>query len=208
MRIAVIAADGRSGQAFVAAALAAGHHVRAGIRGKNPFWPHPRLSVIQCDATNQEQVNELLRASDAVVSLIGHVRGSKRDVQTIATRTVLKAMQKRGIRRIVSLTGTGVRIKGDHPGIIDKLANLFIAKVDPNRVGDGIAHASVLQASDVDFTIVRVLKLTGGKQMGYSLSEHGPAKYLTSRREVAAAIIECLEDNRFVRMYPVVSRRK
>ncbi|MBC7512133.1 NAD(P)H-binding protein [Candidatus Saccharibacteria bacterium] len=205
MRIAVIAADGRSGQFFVEAALAAGYTVRAGIYGKNRFSSHPRLTVLQCDATNETHVAKLLHQTDAVVSLIGHVPGSERDVQTIATRTVLKVMSQRGIRRIVSLTGTGVRVPGDKPGVVDKLANLFIAKVDPNRVRDGITHAEVLKASDIDFTIVRVLKLGNGEGGRYQLTDHGPAKYLTARREVAAAILECLEDNRYIRGYPVIS---
>ena len=206
MRIAVIAADGRSGRAFVETALAAGHTVRAGIRGSSPFTPQPELEFIQCDATNEAQVDELLQASDAVVSLIGHIRGSNRNVQTIATHTVLAVMQKRGIHRIVSLTGTGVRIPKDKYGIIDILANLFIAKIDPARIQDGIAHVKVLQESDADFTIVRVLKLTGGKERPFNLSDHGPAKYLTSRTEVAKAIVECLEDNRYIRAYPVISK--
>lgn len=205
MNIAVIAADGRSGRAFVRAALAAGHHVRAGVRSKRPFGRHPGLAVITCDATDAGQVNELLRASDVVVSLIGHVPGSKADVQTQAMRTVVSVMQRRGLTRIVSLTGTGVRIRGDKPGIIDTLANFAIRTIDPNRVHDGIAHAAVLQGSGLDFTIIRVLKLGNGQARPFSLSEHGPAKMLTSRGEVARAILECLEDNRFIRQYPVIS---
>ncbi len=205
MRIAVVAADGRSGRAFVEAALAAGHYVRAGIRGRNSFSPHRHLTVIQCDATNEEQMSELLRASDAVVSLIGHVKGSDANVQTTATRTIIAGMNKRGIKRMVSLTGTGVRIQGDAPNLIDKLANAIIVRIDPNRIHDGIAHVTVLQSSDIDFTVVRVLKLTSGKLSKFSLNEHGQAKLFTSRREVAAAILDCLEDNRFLRKYPIIT---
>ncbi|MES2876392.1 MAG: NAD(P)H-binding protein [Patescibacteria group bacterium] len=209
MRIAVIAADGRSGRVFVEAALAAGHQVRAGVRSEDPFGgERANLSVVQCDATNLQQVEELLRSTDGVVSLLGHVRGSTADVQTTATRMVIEVMNRRGLKRIVSLTGTGVRIDGDKPNLIDKLANEFIVRVDPNRVHDGIAHVEVLKKSDADFTVVRVLKLsnsTGASQ--FSLTKHGPAKMFTSRQEVAVAILDCLEDNRFIRQYPVISRQ-
>lgn len=208
MRIAVIAANGRAGQAFVHAALDAGHDVRAGIRGDDPFEAHEHLTSVQCDATKPDDVAVLLRSSDAVVSLIGHIRGSSANVQTAATKTVLDEMKRRGLKRIISLTGTGVRIDGDKPGIIDKLANLFIARVDPNRVNDGIGHVKVLQTSETDFTVVRVLKLTNGRSTEFDLTEHGPAAHFTSRREVAQAIIECLEDNRFLRKYPVISQPK
>lgn len=204
----MIAADGRSGQAFVKAALEAGHQVRAGIHGKNPFFAHPNLSVIRCDATNEKQLSELLRASDAVVSLIGHVKGSKADVQTQAIRTIIAAMKRRGLTRIISLTGTGVRIAGDRPNLLDKLANAIIVRIDPDRIHDGIAHVKLLNESGLDYTVLRVLKLGNGGQGAFSLNGHGPAKPLTSRTEVAAAILDCLEDNRFVQQYPVIVRKR
>jgi len=204
MRIAVIAADGRSGQAFVKAALDSGHSVRAGVHGKNPFFAHPGLAVIRCDATDEQQVIELLRASDAVVSLIGHVKGSQADVQTRAIRTVISAMKQRGLTRIISLTGTGVRIKGDKPSLLDKLANAIIVRIDPDRIHDGIAHVKVLHGSGMDYTVLRVLKLGNGTAGKFGLNGHGPAKLLTSRTEVAAAILDCLEDNRYIRQHPVI----
>ena len=48
MKIAVIAANGRAGKAFVETALAAGHSVRAGVFGKSylepiAYLPPPKL---------------------------------------------------------------------------------------------------------------------------------------------------------------------
>jgi hypothetical protein len=207
MHIAVIAAQGRSGQAFVRAALAAGHTVRAGVGATSPFQPHTLLTTMPCDATNESEVYELTRDVDAVVSLLGHVKGSKADVQTDAMRVVIAAMKRHKITRIVSLTGTGVRRLGDTPSLIDRLANLFIATIDPNRIRDGIKHAEVLDSSGLDVTIIRVLKLGSGGVKPFGLTLHGPAKLLTSRREVAAAIVDVLENNRYIGDYPVISRR-
>ena len=206
MHIAVIAAQGRSGQEFVRAALAAGHTVRAGIGSFNPFTPHRRLTTLACDATNAEQVYELTRGVDAVVSLLGHVKGSTADVQTTAMRIVIEAMRRHKITRIVSLTGTGVRIAGDTPNLIDRMANTVIARVDPNRIHDGIAHAALLQKSGLDYTIVRVLKLGKGNAGTFTLTEHGPAKLLTPRAEVAAAIVDIVENNKFIGALPVISK--
>lgn len=206
MYIAVIAAQGRSGQSFVNAALAAGHTVRAGIGDSDPFTRHEKLETIKCDATNTEQVYELIKGVDAVVSLIGHVPGSKADVQTKAMKVTIEAMKRRKITRIVSLTGTGVRRPGDTPDLLDKLANWMIAKIDPNRISDGIEHAAVLDKSGLDVTIVRVLKLGNGNVAPFNLTDHGPAKHLTSRNEVAQAILEVVENNRFIGGYPVISK--
>lgn len=205
MTVAVIGANGRSGRAFVDAALVHGFEVRAGVhRGSMP--PRDNLTVVRCDATNQTDVESLLTGSDAIVSLIGHVRGSPAQVQTEAIRAVLAAAQSRGIKRVISLTGTGVRFPGDKLTLIDRILNLGIKFIDIARVTDGIEHAKLLQASSADWTLLRVLKLSNGKVGKFILSAHGPAKLFSSRAEVAEAIIELLDERSFVRQAPVMQK--
>lgn len=210
MKIAVIAAQGKSGRTFVSAALSAGHQVVAGIRGDDPFDPHPNLATHQCDATDSQQVESLIRGCDAVVTMIGHVPGSPRRVQTDATHVLIEAMKRQNMRRIVSLTGTGARVPGDKLTLLDRLMNFAISKIDIARISDGIEHLEVLRNSGLDFTVVRVLKLTNGLAGPFELTEHGPANVLTSRKEVALAVLDILENNRFIGMFPVISpiRRK
>jgi hypothetical protein len=205
MKIAVIAANGKSGRAFVTAALKAGHEIRSGYYGDNPFKNRPGLEALKCDATNPEHVHRLIQGCDAVVSLIGHVKGSPALVQTDAMKIIVETMQQQKIRRLISLTGTGVRMKGDNPSLLDILANRIIAFIDPERINDGIKHVEVIQASGLDWSVLRVLKLTSGAAGAFTLTDHGPAKLLTSRREVARAILKLLEQQRFIRACPVVS---
>lgn len=205
MKVAVIAANGRSGRAFVDAALDAGMQVRAGVYGQAEFAYHKNLEVVVCDATDKKQVGNLLEGVDAVVSMIGHRPGSPAWVQTDATKTILAAVRKRGIVRFISLTGTGVRFDADKPGIIDRLANMAIKMIDPERIADGVAHAELLKSSQLDWTLVRVLKLTGGRHVGkVRLNLHGPAEMLTPRRRVAAAVVQLLQDNSFIRQAPII----
>lgn len=204
MKIAVIAADGRSGRVFVETALAAGHEVRAGVYHANPFDDHPTLEVLQCDATRPENIIELIKGCDAVVSLIGHARKSNPRVQTIAIQNCLEAMRSQKIDRIVSLTGTGVRLDGDRIPMIDRVMNMAIARIDPGRISDGKSHAELLQGSDANYTIIRVLKLSDGQPSDYKLKPNGPAKLLTPRAEVAQGIMEVLENHSFVRAMPVI----
>lgn len=206
MKIAVIAASGRSGRAFVDEALAAGHEVRAGIRGQDPFKPHERLKTFQCDATDIVQVTALIERCDAVVSLIGHVKGSDPFVQTSAIRTVARAMEVAGIKRIVSLTGTGVWVEGDkHRRALDVL-NTISRWFGVKRFDDGIAHVKVLEDTPLDWTVLRVTFLTDGKPGRFGFKQHGLAKIPTPRREVALAILRLLHDNSFIHDYPVLSR--
>ena len=205
MKIAVLGASGRSGRPFVAAALAAGHAVRAGVRRKAGFTAHRLLEVVTCDATNPEDLRALCQGQDAVVSLIGHVKGSSADVQTVAMHALIPAMREAGVSRLISLTGTGVRFPGDAIDPVDWAMNVAVGIIDPARVKDGIDHVKLIQKSGLDWTVLRVLKLTGGKPGSFKLTPHGPAKWFVGRGEVAQALVEILESEEYLKQAPVLS---
>lgn len=206
MRLAVLAANGRTGRVFVEQALAAGHSVNAGVYGTSNLPAHKNLHIVQCDATNETDVTRLLRGQDAVVSFIGHVKGSPSNVQTDAMRTLIKVMKKLQIKRIVSLTGTGVRFPGDKITLVDRILNLAVGIVDPARVADGRKHMQVLQQSGLDWTVIRVLKLQNVTPKPFKLIEHGPTKWYVGREEVAQAALQVLQQNSFVRQAPIISK--
>lgn len=208
MKIAVIAADGRSGRAFIRAALSEGHTVVAGVHRSNPFGEHRRLRVLKCDATKAEDIEVLVKGADAVVSLIGHIKGSPATVQTDAMKLTIAAMKKFKIKRFVSLTGTGVRFKGDHITIYDFFLNLGVRIIDPQRIKDGIAATDLLKSSQLDWTLLRVLKLQNWKTKGFVLCENGPTRLYVNRDEVADAIVSVLEGKRFIKAAPILSRKR
>ena len=204
-KIAVIAANGRLGRAFVAKALEAGHSVRAGVRDTNDLLAHPRLEVVSCDETSTRDVMNLLKDQEVVVSAIGHVKGSTPDVQTKATNIIIQAMNELGISRYVDVTGTGVRFPGDKITLIDRFLNLGVSVVDPNRVNDGKEHQEVLKASTIHWTTIRVLKLQNVKPRPYVLKLHGPTKVYVGRDEVASAMLEVIEKDSFIQQAPIIS---
>jgi putative NADH-flavin reductase len=206
MKIAVIAASGRSGKIFVEQALAAGHSVRAGVHRTNNLTPHERLEIVSCDATNASDLTRLLGGQDAVVSLIGHVKGSPPRVQTDAMRTAVNVMQQLGLKRVVSLTGTGVRFPGDKITLVDRILNLGISTIDPARVEDGREHVQVLKQSNLDWTVIRVLKLQSTKPRPFALRAQGPTKWYVGRQEVAQSILQVLETNSFIKQAPIIGQ--
>lgn len=205
MRIAVIAANGRLGSMFVEEALAAGHSVRAGIRGTDTFTPNKNLTKVECDATDPAQLKKLFAGADVVVSALGHVKGSAADVQTVATKTIIDVMHEMGLERYVDVTGTGVRFPGDKISLVDRALNLAVSVMDPPRVQDGLDHMEVLKASDIDWTTIRVLKLQNVAPKPYELRLNGPTKWYVGRREVAKAMVEVIQDNSFIKRSPIIS---
>ena len=206
MNIAVIAANGRLGKAFVEAALAAGHTVRAGTRSQAHFEDNPHLTIIQCDATNYHEVKALVEGQDVVVSCIGHVKNSLPNVQTLATKTIIRAMEELDIKRFVALTGTGVREPGDHITLLDRFLNFSISIIDAPRISDGRSHVSVLKKSNLDWTIIRVLKLQFENNRPFKLKENGPTLLFVSRKEAARAMLEVIEKRSFIRQLPIIGR--
>ncbi len=207
MKIAVVAANGRSGQAFVEAALEAGHAVRAGVHSKSHFKSHPNLTIVQCDATDQTQLTTLLSGQAAVASFIGHTRRSDPNVQTTAIEQLVTVMQALGMTRLVSLTGTGVRSPGDKIGLVDRFLNLSIRIIDPARVKDGQHHVEILQQTDLEWTVIRVLKLQNISPKPFALRLHGPTKWFVGRREVALAVLEVLDQRSFIKQAPIICKR-
>lgn len=206
LTVAVIAANGRSGMAFVRKALEAGYKVRAGIHGVSTLPTHEHMQIVQCDATSESDIRTLLQGADVVVSLMGHGKNSPARVQTNAMKVVANVMDELGIHRIISLTGTGVRLPGDTPNLIDILANVAIKFIDKQRIADGIAHAEFLRSTDLDWTIIRVLKLCNSTRVtDIRFSLHGPAQLLSSREHVADAIIKIISENSYIRQAPILA---
>lgn len=208
MKLAVIGANGRSGRAFVQTALSEGHTVVAGVHRTNPFEESRRLTVMTCDAANPADVLKLCKGADAVVSLIGHVKGSEPDVQTKAMTITIAVMKKLGIKRFVTLTGTGVRFRGDRIPLYDRFLNLGVSLVDPARIRDGKKAIEILKDSPLDWTALRVLKLQDWKTRDVTLTEHGPTALFVNRHDVAMGIIYALEGKHFIKNAPILSKRR
>lgn len=117
----------------------------------------------------------------------------------------LQAMEQLGMRRLISLTGTGVRFPGDIITPIDKIMNVSIGLIDPARIRDGRNQVDVVRSSDVYRTFIRVLKLTNQPAGAFVLTRNGPAKTFVPIEEVAQAILQELTDKRFVHQAPIIS---
>lgn len=206
MKIAVIGANGRTGKILVELALAAGLSVTAGVHSTNNLSPHERLTVMQCDATKKSDLAKLITGQEAVVSFIGHTKDSSQHVQTEAIQALASVMEAQYIRRVVSLTGTGVRFPGDHITLIDRILNTSVNLIDPARVRDGVDHVEVLKQSSLDWTVLRVLKLQNTTPKPFALREHGPTKWYVSREEVAEAALQVLKHGTFIKQAPILSK--
>ena len=176
--IALLGATGRSGLPFTNLALQQGHILNALVRDPLKMTiQHPNLRVIKGDALDPASINKVLEGADGVVSFLGQDKASQPDLQTKATDLIISAMKTRQLRRLISVTGGGVRDAAqDKPGFMDNMI-VFIMKNlagsgARNALADGITHAELIKNSGLDWTIVRGPMLTddparGAYQVGY-----------------------------------------
>jgi uncharacterized protein YbjT (DUF2867 family) len=143
-KVAVLGGTGRVGHVVVEEALDAGHSVRMLVRGPDTGPARERLEVVRGDATDPGAVERLVRGCDSVISAIGHRKDSPPDVQTVAVRHAIAAMEAHGTRRLVSLTVGAVPDPRDRPRAVHRLAGFIGRTVARTQVADAMEHAAVV----------------------------------------------------------------
>ncbi len=197
MKICIFGADGRTGVEVVNYAKKQGFEVLAFVysESSNKYFPKD-IEIKSGDVMDYNSVFEAVKKCEAVISVIGHIKNSDPLMQTKGMKNIVKAMQESGVKRLLSLTGTGARAENDNPSCIDKVLNFLVKIVDPERINDGVEHVKVIRNSGLDWTVVRVLKLSkkDTEVDGYKLTSGGPAELQTSRKKVAKVLVDLIDD--------------
>lgn len=208
-KIALFGGSGRTGQQFLNQALAQGYTVKVLARTPEKITQQSaQLEVIKGDVLDAAAVAQVVAGTDIVVSLFGQVKGSPAWVQTEGTQNIISAMQKHDIKRIISLSGGGLPYKEkDRPKLPDHLIRFIMRLAVPQILNDAQKHYEALQASDLDWTIVRAPRLTDGARRGqYRVGWVGVnASTQISRADLADFIITQLNDKTFYNQLPFVS---
>jgi putative NADH-flavin reductase len=148
-KICVFGASGRTGLQFVEQALSKGYRVLSVVRSQESAMKIPKESEIKIgSAFDGRFINHCIKDCDVIVSLIGHVKNSDPLMQTKITENIISEMQGENVKRLITLTGTGVRKPNDKIPLYDKLGNYIIKKIDPERISDGMEYSEILQESD------------------------------------------------------------
>ncbi|CAA9532443.1 MAG: hypothetical protein AVDCRST_MAG05-4553 [uncultured Rubrobacteraceae bacterium] len=208
VRVAVFGASGRTGRPLVEQALARGHEVRALVRDPSKLQvEHERLVVIRGDVLDATKVEEAITGTDAVLSALGQTTSSPKDVQTRGTENIVAAMERHGVRRLVSLTGAGVRDARDEPKLVDRAITFLLKRLQPDVLEDGVRHAEVIKASGLEWVVVRGPRLTEGPKRGeYRVGMVGKnSGTQISRADLAGFMLDQLTTDAHLRQMPVVS---
>ena len=208
MKLAIFGASGRTGTYLLQQALAADYEVVVLVRSleKVPV-KNDLLTLIQGDAMNAADVEKAVQGVDAVISVLGQRKDSPRDMQTVAMRNIVAAMQKYDVKRLVSLTGAGVDSPQDRPKLLHHIIKLALKTLSGHVLKDAIQHVEVIKNSQLDWTVVRGPMLnegpyTGTYRIGWVGVNTGPR---ISRANVADFLLKQVTDTTYLRQAPMIS---
>jgi putative NADH-flavin reductase len=168
---------------------------------------HKRLAVIRGDVLDSAKVEKTIAGADAVLGALGQTKGSTSEVQTQGTENIVAAVERHGVRRLVSLTGVGVRDPRDEPKLADRAVTFLLRRLQPNVLEDGVRHAEVIKTSGLEWVIVRGPRLTEGPKKGeYRVGMVGKnSGTQISRADLTEFMLGQLTVDTHLRQMPVVS---
>lgn len=163
MRIAVFGAGGATGQQIVRQALDGGREVAALVRRPDALRvSDDRLSVTHGDARDPAAVATVVEGADAAISAIALRKGVDTSLSD-AMRSICQVMEQDGVRRLVVVSVLGLRDSAHQAGIFGRVVIPLLmnrAFLDKARVEE------VVEASGLDYTLVRTARLVHGGPTG------------------------------------------
>jgi uncharacterized protein YbjT (DUF2867 family) len=205
MKILVLGATGATGQLIVRDATASGHYVVALVRAK----ANSNLAgaeVIEGDVRDEETLVRALNGCDAVVSALGTGMGFREvDLLTVATRALVAAMTRTGVRRLICISALGVGDSRNHGGFVfDRLFQPLLLRP---AYKDKDRQEAAIRTSSLDWVIVRPAMLTNSTGRGRiraTADLDGVKGGKVARADVAQFVVEQLTSGTWLRRTPVV----
>ncbi len=208
MRLTIFGASGATGTCLVSQALELGHDVTAVVRTAGSVaQTHPSLNVVVGDVANTADVERVINGQDAVLMALGVKMGVPDQVCTIATATIVPAMQKFGVRRLLNVAGVGTGESRDQLSALGKLVAGGLRMLDRHAFRDKEGQDALIRNSDLDWISVCPPWLTNGPHTGvyqFGCDLRPPVNARISRADVADFMLKHLIDPTFVHKSPIL----
>jgi putative NADH-flavin reductase len=201
MKLGIVGATGKTGRSLIAQALPLGHELRALARDPGALAVrHPNLEILGGDIRDPAVADALVDGVGAVLSALGARDKGEATIFSSGTKSLVEAMRRRGVRRLIVLSSFGVGDSRRDAGLLfgRLLVPLFLGEVYEDKE----RQEELVRRSGLDFTIVRATRLTDGvATYSYRVGERVPFSLragAVSRHDVAHFMLRQLEDTRYL----------
>jgi uncharacterized protein YbjT (DUF2867 family) len=196
MKITVVGATGRTARHVLAEGLRRGHQLTALTRRPQALQvPTALAAVIPGDARDPHTVRKAIDAAEAVICTVpGAVRNDPHRLADV-TRVLTQAMADLGVRRLV--------VTSAYPIIVEEppLAMAVLRRLLATSYADNAAMEQIVAASGLDWTIVRLNRLTNKAATGAVHTSGGllETPRALARADAAATLLDILADTALAR---------
>jgi putative NADH-flavin reductase len=205
MKIAIFGSTGGTGKELVKQGLELGYDVTAFARtpSKLDELKSDNLKIVQGDVFNYSDVEKAIIGQNAVISALGNPTLKVKTTTSEGTRNIVKAMQTAGIKRFICETSLGVGDSREQAGFF--FTKIIIPTLLKNAIADKEIQEQIIQASDLDWTIVRPGGLRNSAKT--SVFRHGLDKSINgqiSRADVAEFMLKQISSDEYLRKIPAI----
>lgn len=209
MKLTIIGASRGIGRKVVDEALERGHEVRALSRNMSAVGI-AGITVLDGDATNAEDVANVIQDADAVILTLGVPKDMRVLKSTTlfsdATRVLIAAMQDAGIKRLLTVTGFGAGDSADKLSTPERLTQkAFLGRA----YADKGLQEQLIRDSDLDWTIARPGILSDNrKSNAYKVLVEKDTwrNGLINRADVADFLVTAAEQSSHIHQTPALQR--
>ena len=207
-RILVFGAEGATGREVVRQALERGHPVRASELAFHEPQP-PGVEAMPANVL-EDDLGPVVRGVDAVISCLGVPNDprtllSPPPLYTEGTRHIVEAMEAEGVRRLVVISASFVAAPDRGPFLFRTAVIAALSKVLDQMRG----MEAMLRASPLDWTAVRPGWLMEAEASGdpWIGPDVIPEDLIRTRTgDLAALLLDCAAEDRWVRQTPAIAR--
>jgi putative NADH-flavin reductase len=209
MKLTLLGATGSVGRQLLTQALTAGHAVTVLVRQPDTLGDvRARVTVVQGDVTASAAVARAVADADAVLSTLGHRKGSPKDVFAQGITHTIAAMQQQRVRRLVALANTALSDPDDQPTFRQRSLHALMRLAAGQINRDHAAQARLIADSGLDWTIVRAALLANGPPSGQyqvgKLDRSTGSRIM--RADVADFMLTCATQDTYRHSMPVISQ--
>lgn len=210
MKISLFGGSGRLGLRLLEEASMRGHHVRALAREPSSIPKLRNVEVFRGDVQSNSDVVDVVSGSEVVISAlgVGGRRGPTR-VYSQGTSNILLAMNECRIDRIISVSATPAGPWEDTAWFERSVIYPILERAFGNCYADMRTMETVLQSSTSLWTVFRPPRLIDSPARGvtrYSSNGPLPMAFWLSRSDLAACMLDAIEDSSTYRRFVSVAR--
>jgi putative NADH-flavin reductase len=190
MKIVVFGATGKTGSCLVEQALDKGHTVVAYIRSASNALPqHTGLKIVVGKLNDSDKLKEAIAGAEVCFSTLGGNSLTKRSPELVAGfKRIVTIAQQEGVMRFIYLSSIGA---GESRNFMSSVPRFIVTDVLLRvPLADHNANEQTLQASKLEWTIVRPGSLTNGPKT--ERWQHGSEKIsIKGNPKISRANVAC-----------------